>query len=190
MSNTRSVPEKPGPEISAAVDEVRGVFPSDAALQDAIARLELVGFDRADLSIPGVSPETHEATPEASADNPNTETDTRQSRTLHTSLAASAGALAAAGAVIATGGAAAPAVAAAVAGGVGLGAAAQGATQAADRIQHQDREEAAARGTLMLAVRLRRPDQRGVAEAALREAGATEVEGIVRSGVASAGWTG
>ena len=105
-------------------------------------------------------------------------------------MAGAVGALAAAGAVIATGGAAAPAVAAAVAGGVGLGAAAEGATKVADTMQHQQREEAAARGELVLSVRLRQPDRRDAAEAAMREAGATRVEGVVRTGVSASGWTG
>ncbi len=190
MSETGSVPGKAGPEVSAAVEEVRGIFPSNSALQDAVSRLGVAGFDRADISIPGVAPLTQEATPEQGAENPNTEEDSQQTRTLHSSMAGAVGALAAAGAVIATGGAAAPAVAAAVAGGVGLGAAAEGATKVADTMQHQQREEAAARGELVLSVRLRQPDRRDAAEAAMREAGATRVEGVVRTGVSASGWTG
>jgi hypothetical protein len=76
-----------------------------------------------------------------------------------------------AGAVIATGGAAAPAIAAAVAGGVGLGAIAQGLTKATDKVQHESREETAARGELALSVRLRDPAKEAAAWQAMREAG-------------------
>ena len=75
MSETGSVPGKAGPEVSAAVEEVRGIFPSDSALQDAVSRLGVAGFDRADISIPGVAPLTQEATPEQGAENPNTAED-------------------------------------------------------------------------------------------------------------------
>ena len=108
---------KSGPAVADDVSEVQGLFPSNATLEDAILRLTGDGFDRADISIPDVSPTRAEATPEQGAANPNTDVDDQQSRTLHTGLAASVGALAAAGAVVATGGLAAPAIAAAVAGG-------------------------------------------------------------------------
>jgi hypothetical protein len=182
-------PGDPGPQISDAIQEVQGIFPSDSALKDAMSRLTLAGFDRADISIPDAAADPN-ATPEQSAENPTTEEDSQQARTLHTSLAASVGALAAAGAVIATGGAAAPAVAAAAAGGLGLGGAVQGVTTAAESAQHDTREEAAAKGELVLSVRLQRPDQRAAAEEAMRNAGATRVQAVVRTGVSSAGWTG
>jgi hypothetical protein len=190
MSDTPSAPGDPGPQLSESIQEMQGVFPSDSALQDAISRLTTAGFDRADLSIQDAASEGAEATPEQGAQNPTSEDDSRQARTLHTSLAASVGAMAAAGAVVATGGAAAPAVAAAAAGGLGLGGAMQGVTQATETARHQNREEAAAQGALILSVRLQRPDQRQTAEAAMKDAGATSVQAVVRSGISSAGWTG
>ncbi len=178
MSGTQTDPAKPGPSLTEAVDEVRGIFPSDSALQDAISRLSMAGFDRADISIPDAAPTSAAAaTPDQGAENPNTEDDSRQARTLHTSMAASVGAMAAAGVVIATGGAALPAVVAAVAGGAGLGAITQGVTGAADAVQHGTREEAASRGELVLSVRLRDPAQRSAAENAMGQAGATRVIG-------------
>jgi hypothetical protein len=173
MSGTTVRPAKAGPSLATAAEELCAAFPSDAAFQDAIARLQQAGFDRADISAPAAVPTA--ATPEASAENPNAEDDIRQSRTLHTSMAASVGAVAAAGAVIATGGAALPAVAAAIAGGVGLGAAMQGLTGAADKAQHDLREEAAARGELLLTVRMPTPSRLPAAEAAMRAAGAKRV---------------
>jgi hypothetical protein len=187
MSDAGNTPGNSGPQLGGEVEEVQAVFPSDSSLQDAIARLGMAGFDRSDLSIPGTQPAT---TPEQGADNPTTEEDARQGRTLATSLASSAGALAAAGAVVATGGAALPAVAAAAAGGVGLGAAAQGVSNAAKSAEHSEREAAAQSGELVLSVRLRQADQQAKAERAMREAGATKVEAVVRSGVSSTGWTG
>ncbi|MBN9563262.1 MAG: hypothetical protein J0H14_21445 [Alphaproteobacteria bacterium] len=187
MSGSASNPDKAGPTLTEAVQEVRGAFPSDAAIQDAISRLSMAGFDRAEISLPDADPTPTHATPEQSAENPETEDDSRQSRTLHTSMAASVGALAAAGAVVATGGAALPAVAAAVVGAVGLGAAAEGVSKASDKMQHDLREEAAARGELLLSVHLRDPARQAVAEQAMREAGASRIEGVVRASGRAAG---
>lgn len=187
MSGSANDAPKGGPRLTEAVEEVHGAFPSDSALQDAISRLSMAGFDRAEISVPDSSPAPMRATPEQSAENPNTEDDSRQSRTLHTSLAGSVGALAAAGAVIGTGGAALPAVAAAVAGGVALGAAAQGLTSAADQAQHAEREEAARKGELLLSVHLRDPSRRGLAEQAMREAGASRIDVVKRLSGEAAG---
>src|SRR5579862_3692060 len=52
MSDTLADTATPGPPLPEAVQEVRGFFPSDAALQDAIGRLSMAGFDRADISLP------------------------------------------------------------------------------------------------------------------------------------------
>ena len=161
--------------------EVQGLFPSNATLEDAIARLTADGFDRADISIPDASPAREDVTPEAGAANPNTETDDRQTRTLHTGMAASVGALAAAGAVIATGGAAAPPISAAAAGGLGLGAAASGISTAASQTERDAREEAAKRGELVLSVSLRDPSFRDRAEAAMWKAGAMRVAPVIRT---------
>ena len=38
---------KAGPVMAGSVDEVQGIFLSDAAMEDAIAKLTLAGFDRA-----------------------------------------------------------------------------------------------------------------------------------------------
>lgn len=180
MSESQTNPDKAGPDLTEMVDEVRGTFASDSALQDAISRLTLVGFDRADISLPDATPTSVDATPEQGAKNPNTEDDSRQTRTLHASMAASVGAMAAAGVVIATGGAALPAVAAAVAGGVALGAVTEGITGATNAAQHGSREEAASRGELLLSVRLRDHAQHTAAETAMRDAGATDIAAIPR----------
>lgn len=181
MSGSEPNLSKPGPALGESVEEIRGVFPSDSALQDAISRLTMAGFDRSEISVPDASPAPMQATPEQGAENPNTEDDSRQTRTLHTSLAASVGALAAAGAVIATGGAAAPAVAAAVAGGLGLGGAMQGVSAASDKAQHGLREEAAARGELLLSVHLRDGGREAEATQAMQQAGASRIERVVRA---------
>jgi hypothetical protein len=105
-----------GPPIGA-LHEVRATFRDPEAMQNAVSQLEMSGFDRADLSLPEVSPPAERASPESGATEVDTEEDARQTRTLHTSGAAAVVRLAAAGIVVATGGAAAPAVAAAVVGG-------------------------------------------------------------------------
>ena len=76
------------PSLSDTIQEVQGVFPNDRALQDAIGRLTRTGFDRAALSLPAANPAHADATPSHGAENPNTEDDMRQSRTLQSSMAA------------------------------------------------------------------------------------------------------
>ena len=98
---------KPGPVLNPSIQEVQGVFPSDAMLQDAISKLTLAGFDRAAFSLPVTQPSPRTATPEQDASAPITDTDVRQARTMGTSMAGTIGAFVAAGAVVATGGAAA-----------------------------------------------------------------------------------
>jgi hypothetical protein len=153
------------------LSEVRATFAAPELLQNAIARLEMSGFDRADLSLPEVNPPAEFATPEAGARPADTEEDVRQARTLHSSAAAAIAAMAAGGAVIATGGAVAPAIAAAVAGGGLFGTAAY----AISSEEQNDRARKAATGTLVLSVRTPTEAKQGDAEAILRSAGATSV---------------
>jgi len=160
------------------VHEVRGRFSSPERLQDAVARLELSGFDRADLSLPEPSPPAERATPEAGARPVDTEEDARQARTLHTSGAAAVAALAAAGAVIATGGAAAPAVAAAVVGGGLAGGAVFAVSSAANQEEQNDREMQAAAGVLILTVRAMTSEKRAEAVTILQATGADIVDVI------------
>ncbi len=188
---------QPGPELEAEITEVQAIFPSDAALQDAIGRLRSAGFDHADLRLPMPHLSPAQATPEQSASAPTGEDDDRSLRTMHTSMAGTVGALAAAGATIATGGAAALALAAAAAVGVGAAALAHGANSAADRLQHEGREASAARGELVLAVRTPDAARQARAEQVLHQAGATRIEAVTRTtaaidsgGVDSAAWTG
>ena len=169
-----------GPVITESVQEVQGIFPSDAALQDAIAQLTLVGFDRADFSLPIAAPTVAQATPEAGAETPNTEADNIQMRTMHTSMAASVGAIAAAGITIATGGLAVAAVGAAVAAGAGAGLLANAASSAASHVQHEDRETAAAQGQLVLSVRAPNAAKADAAMDVMRRAGASRVEQVIR----------
>ena len=60
---------KAGPALDQTVFEVQGHFPSDAALQDALTRLNAAGFDRAQLSLPDEQA-TDTATPTEGAENP------------------------------------------------------------------------------------------------------------------------
>ena len=187
--------EKTGPAISSSINEVQAIFTSNAALEDAVARLRTAGLDHADLSLPVARPSPGEATPEMSAAAPLGEDDTRQARTLGTSMAGTVGAFAAAAATVATGGAAAAAAAAAVAVGAGAAAAAHGAGDAAKTVQEQTRDEAAQRGELVLAVRVTDEQSRGMVEALLRDAGASRVTPVTREtaavpGIDASGWTG
>ncbi len=167
--------QKEGPPIGA-VHEVRATFRDPDAMQDAVDRLEISGFDRADLSLPPVVSDAAHPTPEMGAKPVDTDEDARQARTLHTSGAAAAVAMAAAGVVIASGGAAAPAVAAAVVGGGLAGGATYAVSSAASQDEQEDREVKAAQGELVLAVRTPTAEKRAEAEAILRAAGAVDME--------------
>ena len=189
-----------GPVIAESVEEVQGIFPSDAALEDAIGRLRMVGFDQADLSLPTTSPEASAATPNQGAANPLTEDDSRQARTLGTSMAGTIGAFAAAGATVATGGAGGVVILAAAAVGAGSALTANAVGTAAKHSQEDTRAEAAAEGHLILSVHAPTPEKRATAERIMREAGATSVASVERDGAAlavidqaaidSTGWTG
>ena len=164
-----------GPAIGA-LHEVRATFDDPDAMQAAVARLEMSGFDRADLSLPEAMPPAERATPEAGARPVDTEEDARQTRTLNTGGAAAAVGMAAAGVVIASGGAAAPAVAAAV---VGAGAPAGSPTRSAPRRATTNRwieSSKAASGLLILSVRAPNAEKRAEAEMILRAAGGKQLE--------------
>jgi hypothetical protein len=164
-----------GPPIGE-LHEVRATFGDPEAMQNAVYKLEMSGFDRADLSLPEVAPPADRATPESGATEVDTEEDARQARTLHTSGAAGAVALAAAGVVVASGGAAVPAIAAALVGGGLAGGAAYALSSAANHDEQASRERKAVTGTLVLSVRTTSAEKRGEAEAIVRAAGATFVE--------------
>lgn len=168
---------EPGPPIADVVT-LRGTFPGADVMQDAIERLMVSGFDRADLSLPnGASPSVDRA-PDSGARSADTEEDARQARTLHTSGAAAIAALAAAGITIGAGGAAAPAVAAAVAAGAAAGGAMFAASTAANNAEQEHRDVAAAQGALILSVRVPAPAKQPRAEAIMRAAGATRIEAV------------
>lgn len=184
-----------GPVLPEAVEEVQGIFPSDAALQDAIATLTRHGFDRAEFSLPAARPGPSQNNPSAGAENPNTEDDARQTRTLHASMAGSTAALLAAGVVVMSSGGAAlvPAGIAAAAAGIGAGGLGAAVATASNRAEHELREEAAAKGELVLAVHLRDPLQLPIVEQAMEAAGATRIARVIRASPAavdSAAWTG
>jgi hypothetical protein len=183
---------KPGPALNESVEEVQGIFPSDAAMQDAIAKLTLAGFDRADFSLPITHPAASQATPEQGAADPMTDVDMRQARTMGTSIAATVGALAAAGATIATGGAAGAVIAVAAAVGAGSGYAASTIGTVAKESQEAERDAAASAGELVLAVHAATAEKQANATRIMEASGATKVAAIARTTAAidSSSWTG
>ena len=186
---------KTSPALPDAIDEVQGNFPNDASLQDAMTRLTVAGFDRADISLPHPDHAATGATPNEGADNPTDSEDRSQLRTMGASMAGFAGAAAIAGATIATGGAAGVAIAAAAAVGIGSGLAANAAGHAADNAVVEDRDERGSAGKLILAVRIRKPEQIQTATALMEQAGGSHVGPVRRSaeqagGVNAASWTG
>ena len=182
--------------IGSTIYEVQGVFPSDAALQKAIGELTLAGFDRAEFSLPNVDVSAAQSTPDQSSENPTTDVDIRQVRTMGTSMAGFAGAAAAAGATLATGGAAGLAIAAAAAVGVGSAAMANAGGQAADNAQAAGRDEKARAGKLILAVRINDHGKADTVQDIMTRAGASRVVAVTRADEAvtgafdAGGWTG
>jgi hypothetical protein len=162
----------------APLHEMRATFASAAQMQDAVSKLSMSGFDRADLSLPTPEHVHGNETPEAGAKPASTEADARQARTLGASTAAAAVALAAAGVTIATGGAAAPAVAAAAVAGGAAGGSVFAVHGAANKAEQTDRDDKAATGHLILSVRAASDAKRSEAESILRAAGATSIEAV------------
>jgi hypothetical protein len=158
--------------------EIRATFARSDQMQDAVTRLSLSGFDRADLSLPSPGLIEGTETPDSGTRPASTEPDARQARTLGASTAAAAAALAAAGITVATGGAAAPAVAAAVLAGGAAGGSVFAVHGTADKIEQAERDERAASGDLVLAVRAATEAKAAEADAILRSAGATEIESV------------
>jgi hypothetical protein len=158
--------------------EVRATFATPAQMQDAVSRLSISGFDRADLSLPSPGLVQGAETPESGTKPVSTDVDAQQARTLGASTAAAVAAIAAAGITVATGGAAAPAVAAAAVAGGAVGGSVFAARRAADGVEQDDRDNRAATGDLVLAVRTPTIEKRSEAEAVLRAAGATSIETV------------
>jgi hypothetical protein len=161
---------------AATPSEVRATFGSPEQMQDAVSKLSMSGFDRADLSLPSPGLIEGTETPESGTKAVYTDEDARQGRTVGASTAASAAALAAAGITIATGGAAAPAVAAAVLAGGAAGGAVFAGHHTGDVAEQADREDRAKTGHLVLTVRAPTEAKRAEAEAILRSTGAASVE--------------
>lgn len=185
-------PTNPYPPLGDNIEEVRGTFPSDAALQQALMELRNANFDRQNLSLPDMSLHPGQQTPEQGADNPNDDQDNRQMRTMGAGMAAAAAGIAAAGIAVATGGAALPVVGAAIAGMVGGGALAEGTSFLTDAAQSESREQAAREGRLVLSVRELDQERQQLAMEIMARTGATHVEPIVHNdgSFSSAGWTG
>lgn len=190
---SESQQDKAGPELTEDVQELQAKFPNDAALQDAMSRLTLLGFDHADLSLPQEHSPTD--TPDGAA-SATSDIDTQQVRTMASGLT---GALAgtAIAATLATGGLAAPLVAAAAGvSAIGVSAATSGVGVVAGNASSSERDRLGAEGKLVLAVRVRSAERASEATAALRASGATDVAAITRAsealtrGVSSASWTG
>ena len=193
MSDTAG---KAGPTLQQTVSEVQGRFPTDDAMQDALGRLTIAGYDRADFSLPDDQADTASSTPTEGAENPIDHIDQVQMRTMGTGMAGYAGAVAAAGATLATGGAAAVAIAAAAAVGAGSALVANAAGHTADKLAIDERNRKGAEGRLILAVRTRSEAQVAEVTNLMQQSGATAVEAISREaemltrGVSAASWTG
>jgi hypothetical protein len=139
-------------------------------MQEAIAKLQMAGFDRADVSVPVQSEQT---TPDIAADNPITPSDQRQIRTMGSSMAAAAGGIAAAGITVATGGAAAVVIGAAVVAGAGAGLLTNAATSPSDGAKGAG--DALPGQKLLLTVRTGTADREARARQVMQAAGALQI---------------
>ncbi len=157
---------------------VRATFANSDQMQNAVSKLSVSGFDRADLSTPTQEPRSEGTTLGAESKPASTDDDAQQLRTLGASTAASVAAMAAAGITVATGGAAIPVIAAAVAAGGAAGGGVFALHGAADKAEQNSRNERAAAGTLYLTVRTATVAKHAEAEAILRSAGATAIENL------------
>ena len=184
------------PAIAEQVEEVQGQFPSQVAMQEAVSKLTLAGYDRAELSLPTVGARGADATSNEGADSVTTDTDIRQLRTMGTGMAGYLGAAAAAGITVATGGAAGLALAAAAVVGAGAAATASVGANAADTSNSDELDRLAAEGKLILAVRTTGGPQAEHAMEIMKAAGATKTAAVTRRdqaqtvGVNAVGWTG
>ncbi len=158
---------------------VRATFARADQMQDAVSKLSLSGFDRADLSLPSPASVEGSETPESGSKPASTQADARQARTLGASTAAAAAAIAAAGVTVATGGAALPAIAAAAVAGGAAGGGVFAVADAAASAEQSNRDDRAEHGELLLAVRTPTEAKRNQADAILRAAGATRIEVVV-----------
>lgn len=166
-----------GPAIGA-LHEVDALFDDSDRMDEAVNRLLVAGFNRADLSVPEPNPPVERSTPESSAEPAYTEDDAVAARTLHTSGVASATGMLAAGLVVATGGAALAAFAAALGAAALAGGATFAVTKVGDAQEQNTRDVRAAEGRLLLAVRTPDAAQRVQAETILRDCGAIDIRTI------------
>jgi len=155
--------------------QVMGLMPSSEQLNAAIKALESAGFDRADLSLPEIDPPPERATPEAGAEEPDTDVEAQQSRVFHTAVGGSFAAMMAATATAATGGVAAAVAGAAIGAGLAVGAAANAISRFVSNEEQQERDRRAAEGKLVLAVRIIDPAHRLRAEEILHDSGASRI---------------
>jgi hypothetical protein len=167
--------EHPDIPAGTTAQAVFAHMPTSAVLNEAIKRLQLAGFDRADISLPELNPPVERATPDAGAKEPDTGVEAQQSRLMHSSTGGAIGALLAGTAAAATGGAAAAIAGAAIGGGVLVGGIAHVISRGASEAEQEDRDRKAAAGKLVLSVRAPTAEREARAAKVLREVGATRL---------------
>lgn len=164
------------PDSISTPREVRATFASADQMQNAVSKLSVSGFDRADLSLPSPGLVQGTETPESGTKPASTESVAQPARTLGASTVAAAVGSAAAGIAVATGGAAVPAFAAAViAGGVAGGSVFAIHEVAGMSEQKKSRPPSC---DLVLPVRAATDAKQPAAEAILRAAGATHIQAV------------
>jgi len=178
---------QPNPPVEqASLEDVRGLFPNEDTMSEAVSRLTRAGVDQSRMTLPHVAPGSMKQAQQAAVANPGTEEQTRQLRTLESSSAGAAAAMAGAAAVIATGGAAAVALAAAAGAGVMVGGGVFAARSAAEKANETSYKNESGDGQLVLSVAIGNDDT-GWVEREMRAAGATDVRTIRPAGAGISG---
>ena len=168
--------EHPGIPAGTTAPAVFALMPTSAILNEAIKRLELAGFDRADISLPELDPPAERATPDDGAKAPDTGAEAQQSRTMHASTGAAIGAMVAGtAAAAATAGAAAAVAGAAIGGALVVGGIAHTISRGASEAEQEDRDRKAAAGKLVLSVRAPTAEREARAAEVLQQVGATRL---------------
>ncbi|MEO8715607.1 MAG: hypothetical protein ABI369_11395 [Acetobacteraceae bacterium] len=157
--------------MDAVAWEVLARFRSTEAMDRAIEKLKVSGFERGDLGLPEVDPPPERATDEAGSMAADTGTGAQQSRIFYSTVAGAIAAMI--GALIAAtqrGGIAAIA-GAAIGAGIVVAIVAELVVRAFGNAAQKRREVTAAHGKLVLSVRTGSADRRERACTVLREAG-------------------
>lgn len=151
--------------------EVLARFRSPAAMNEAIKHLEVSGFGRESIGLPEIDPPPERATPEVGSQAADTGADVQQSRVFYAAVGGAVAAMIGALVAAVSGGGMGAIAGAAIGAGIVVGGIAHLISRAFSNATQRRREDQAAHGKLMLAVRTDSAERHERASAVLRENG-------------------